>query len=399
MDKAPDKTTDKTSARTVACDLPLRADVPLEARVTQPPHKDIHKTIGGRLTHAGIYYLLGFVGNSGLSIGITYLLNPREWVKNLKKPAAEAMEKVLKGFSKDPLRMAHRTVEIGFMMIAGTILTAAMVPLVKRRERIAYWINQKLGTDKDVLPDHLVKQPEPRTLEEKIEQEINKRVNKQHSSGDLWSARWTALAVPLFGEMALSNWNSKREKAGQWSVDTKIVEGGTKLYDKVLSKKSWVDKLSRFFEKHGASMEEMQKNAPENYKVLAGIENKLHPGELNKSRMMIADQSRMLSKEVGWTIILAVLVDRLVRVFHNRRVKREEKKAIAEITKEGFVPEGYKVVLGEGVTLQPVGGTAGEKSSWAEKNAAGKPRPEKTENFVKTVDNSRSTAGEQPALG
>jgi hypothetical protein len=91
-------------------------------------------------------------------------------------------------------------------------------------------------------------------------------------------------------------------------------------------------------------------------------------------------------------------MERLVDLFHKRRVHKEEQKALVEVTREGLVPEGYKAVLShdEHIALQPVADGASKGATWAEKNPA-KPRPEKTENFTASVDNSRAAAG-QPAI-
>jgi hypothetical protein len=390
-----------------ACDLPLKQDVPLQDRAVDKPRKSIHDTLGSKLTHFLIYYVLGFAANSALSVGITYYVMPRDRVKTAKDAMAEGIKGVFKN-SKDPKRAALQTIEILIMMVAGTILTACMAPLVNHREQIAHWINKKIGRDADVLPDDQKKLPAPRTLEERIEQEITKRVNKHHTSNDLWKARWTGLTVPLVGNFILSNWNSKRENVPRinpatglkdnwryekWSVDTKVWEAGGKFYDKVLSKKSWVNKLSNFLEGHGAGIKDMERNAPESFNVLKAIEDPHNTGVINKSRVMVAEQGRMLTKEVGWTIILAGIIDMLVGAFYKHRVKKEQQKAIADLTKEGFVPDGYKIVLDEGVKLERVGG-----KKWAEKNPP-KPRLEKSESFVAAADKSRAgIAEQQPAL-
>ena len=216
------------------------------------------------------------------------------------------------------------------------------------------------------------------------------------------------LVVPLAGDFGLSLWNSKRENVKgdkvsppdwnyeKWSADTKVWEAGGKFYDRFLAKGSWVDKISNFLKTHGAGTEDMKKNSPESYNMLEAIEKKHNFGHVNEARVMVAEQTRMLTKEVGWTIILAVIIEKLVGFFHDGRVKDETKKAIADITKEGLVPEGYKVVLKEGVKLERIGG-AEDKASWVDKTLPAKqPRTEKAETFVKTADARRGS--EQPSL-
>jgi len=376
--------------------LPLREELPLEDRAFVS-RKDIHKTIGGRITDFLIYGVLGFGGNSGGSLGLTYLVNPKPWAKNIREGATEGLNKLVKGLVSS--RDVNRVVEIMFMMISGTALTAVMAPLVSRRARIAHSINKFLGKDTDVLPDYLVPETEPKSVEDRIEQELRKRVNYRQASGDLWKARWTSIWVPLIGDGLLSKWNTAREKAGKWSLDSLGWRTGQHLYDEALPK-NWVHGLSRFFSKHGASIQAMKTNNPENFELLSAIENK-YPGTSShhdeNDRMMIADQARLFGKEVGWTLILAGFVERLTRWFHDRRVNREEQKAIADMTREGIVPEGYRVVLGEGVRLERLPEPK-QGPTWTEKTGKTGPsrtRLEKSESYLSAIDKSRSGLSEQ----
>jgi hypothetical protein len=296
--------------------------------------------------------VLGFGANSAASIGVTYWINPTESAKKGKEAIKRGAVKIFKTIA--PERAINAGAEIFFMLISGTILTAVMAPLVKKREDMAYWINQKLGKDTDVLPEHLKTYDAPLTLEDKVEQELKKRVNYGQTSRDLWKARWSGIFVPLLGDPLLSKWNDKREAVGKWSTDTISWKAGQHLYDEVLPK-STVHKLSNFFEDHGAGINDMRDNNKVVFNNLERIEkqhdktNQLLHGyppvseATRKDRMMIADQTRLLGKEVGWTLVLAEIVEKLTCKYQNRRIRREEDKALAKMREEGIIPVGVSV--------------------------------------------------------
>lgn len=331
--------------------LPLRADRP-DLGICDPPQKDISKTAGGKITDAVIYKGMGFVGNSGLSIAVTYFLMSKKKVKNFITATTEGAQSLFKGSSLE--RPVGRVVEILFMIIAGTILTACMAPLVTRREKIAHWVNQKLGKDTDVLPSDMQTFNQPHTLEDKVEQELKKRINYGQTSRDLWKARWTSLIVPIVGEGLLSDWNARREKQvpAKWSTDGLSWKAGQYMYDEVLKPQS-IAKFTRFLSDHGAGIEDIRapdKNGkiPESYTLLENAEKRhiQRTGEarLNTDRMVIAEQSRLLGKEVGWTIITSAIMERLTHKFQDRRIRKQEAKAIAKMREEGIIPVGIHVV-------------------------------------------------------
>lgn len=385
--------------RARASDLPLRKDASPEHSVPKPPEKDIRKTSGWKLVTAAVFYGIGFIFNSTLSLFITYFLNPLKSVANIKEGATAFLVKnvgrVLKNVSHVKVLDSMRSgVEISFMMIAGTVATLIMTPLVHRHGKMAHKVNQWLGKDQHVLPDEMKPVPEPKTLEDKIEQEIDKRVNIKHGAGDLWKARIISMLLCLGGDWAVNKSSRILEGAGQPSVDTLSWRMGQKLYGVLPEKavKSWVG----FFSRHGASIEKIEANMKDHFQRLKNTEITFgaHGGPVNADRMVISEQTRLITKELGWTLIVAVWVGEFLRLFHKRRLKKERQEAIAELTREGLVPEGYKVVLGEHVTLEPVG----KAGAWTKKSEAERSQPQKSENFVNAVDTSR-TLGEQPVLG
>lgn len=347
---------DKTAASPVeGTPLPLRADAP-DLPACDPPQKDIHKTAGGKITDFFIYQVLGFGGNASASVAMTYWINPKPEAKRVKESISKGASKLFKNVA--PERSVNAVTEILFMLISGTALTAVMAPLVNRRDKIAYWMNQKLGKDTDVLPEHMQTHNAPLTLEDKVEQELKKRVTYGQTSGDLWKARWTAIWVPLVGDPALSKLNDRLEEKGKLSTDSLSWKAGQHLYDKGLSK-SAVQKLGNFFKKHGASIEHMRANNPVVYNNLLKYENQHEdynqkilgktatPAE-REDRMMIADQTRLLGKEVGWTLVLSEIVEHLTSTFQNNRIRKQEQKAIAAMQKEGIIPAGVRATTKDG---------------------------------------------------
>lgn len=332
--------------------LPLRSEVP-DYPICNLPQKDMSKTFGGKITDFIIYQGLGFVGNSAVSVGITYGLNPRPGVEKFRKGAHDKAQKVFKDFL--PREAIGNGVDIGFMLIAGTILTAVMAPLVNRREQIAYKINQMFGKDKDVVPENERKYGNPTTLEDKIELELKNRVNYCQTSGDLWKARWTGIWIPVFGDMGLGKWNAKRETEGKWSIDTISWKAGQHLYDKVLPSGA-IEKMGNFFKKHKAGIEDIKTNNPSVYARIDKAEQ-FHeefnrkmlgqkeptPEAVRNDRMMIADQTRLLGKEIGWTYILSGIVENLTKRFQSQRIHKQELKAIAKMREEGIIPAGVVV--------------------------------------------------------
>jgi len=423
-----DSPQDTAPARAPACDLPLRENAPLENRSVPAPQKDINATAGGKIVNTGIYYGIGWLGNSAGSLFTTYFLNPRDDVTRGKETVIDFLaNKVIKGANKVKTRDSVRsTVEILFMFISGVIATTIMTPLAMNRGKLAHKVNQFLGNrDKDVLPDSMKKLPEPKTLEDKIEQEIHKRVDKKHSAGDVWKARGVGMGLVLAGDYvvnsagryientrlpkttpvknpggigeALDTLGRRVGKALNYqSMDTLGWRLGQKLHDAL--PQSVVKGWTRFFYKHGASIEKIEENMKEHFQRLKDTELEFgsHGAPANKHRMVIAEQTRLVTKEMGWTLVMAVVLHQLVGLFNRRRVKKEEERAIAEITKEGLVPEGYKVTLEEGVKLERIDAKGG---SWAEKSGGQKPQPQKSPDYATQVQAGRSAAeSAAPAL-
>lgn len=320
--------------------------------------KDINKTLGGKLTNWTIDWGLGFFGNAALSTYTTYYLNPKPGIKRFKDKLEAGIKNLFKASEGvEGVGSGIRSgIEICFMFAAGTVATLFMTPLVSRRENIAHGINNMLGRDKDALPSDQVAPPEPKTEEEKIRQEIDRRVNHKQTAGDLWKSRIPAMFA-IFGGDQLYNWiNIKLEKNNMASPDTMFLRGGQQLYKTFPNA---AEKANHWFERHEAGMEDVKKNAADHYKRLEAAETKYGgttPETVNTSRMAVAEGTRLFAKEVGWTFTMADAVKRGTQYFQRKRIHKETQKAIATLQKNGMIPEGYRVETtpqGEVVVLSP----------------------------------------------
>ncbi|HEU5048017.1 MAG TPA: hypothetical protein VFT64_09285 [Rickettsiales bacterium] len=374
-----------------AAALPMRKEIEVDAP-SDIPKKSIENTIGGRITNFLNFYVIGFGLNSSLSLGITYGMNPRPGVKKFKENIVQAIEKTFGGTNKTNLTDSIRSsVEISFMMIAGMIATTIMTPLVKHREEIAYKINKMLKKDTDILPESMHKDPEPRSIEEKIELEIHKRV-KNHSAWDLWGARFATLGAIFAGDYLVNRSSRILEARDKPSVDTLSWKLGTKIYDVIPQK--WSAGWNHWFSSHGASLNDIKTGMADHF---GRLEKHGNPdGSFNEDRTVVAEQTRLVTKELGWTLILSGFVDKLTSSFRESRIARQEEKVLKDIMKDGLVPEGYKVVMDNSTRVRlertgPEATGAQPKKQWA--------ASEKPASHMETVDKNRTTASEQHTLG
>ncbi len=384
---AADKTEDRTGKKQddTPDTLPMSKDVSQTAPAT--PKKNINDTIGGRIAHFLTFYVVGFFMNSSLSLFITYNLNPRNSVKKFKEGLSNSIGKVFGGTAgSKTVDSVRSAIEITFMMISGTIITGIMTPLLKYQGRIAHAINRALGKDADVLPPELQKQPEPKTVEEKISQEITKRVKKDNAGlAALWLSRIGLTGAVLAGDAAVNRGSRILESKNLPSVDTLSWGAGKQVY-KVLPK-SLVARWSNWFGKHGASLDQIKANMGDHFTRLE-THGKVGSDE---NSMVIAEQSRLLIKELGWTFIMAKFMETLTGSIRKTLTHRQEKKAIKDMKEEGIVPEGHNVLLQKdgSVRLERIEDIHTEKKTWAVKKDASSSR-------VEALEKSRATTEAQP---
>ncbi len=299
-----------------------------------------------------IFYVLRYrICNElrAVALGITYFLNPQPKVSEIKNGVITGIRKLLRqdagnAQTKDSVRSA---VEMSFMMISGTLVTLLMTPLVKHRGILAYKINRLFKKDMDVLPLELQPVPEPKTVEDRIEQEINKRV-KKHSAWDIWLPRGVMTGVILGGDAVVNRFSrwAETKNLQYLSVDTLSWGLGKQLY-KLLHKSSVGNKLiessNRFFSNHGASIESIKAAEGDHYGRLS-----VHGNVDGDNSMVVAEQTRLVVKELGWSLIMAKFMEFTTRSFRNFRIHSQEQKAIADLTREGIVPKDHIAVIENG---------------------------------------------------
>lgn len=367
-----------------------------------PSDKNINQTIGGKISNFFTFYVIGFFLNVAMSLFITYGANPRPGVKDFKERVAKSIAGLF-GKSEagaSTLDGVRSAIEISFMMIAGTIAAGIMTPLLKYHENIAYKLNKMLGKDTEVVPDKLQKLPEPKTVEERIQREIDNRVKKDNNSIiALWLSRFSVVGGILAGDGVVNRTNRMLENGNLPSIDTLSWGVGKQLY-KVMPKKA-VEGWDHWFDSHGAGLKDIKASSPEHY---ARLQEHGKVGDDNSS-MVISEQSRLVIKEMGWSYVAANFVERLTNYFREKLTDRQVQRAIKAVTDDGLVPEGHRVIVDKHgkVSLDKVEQAPHELDPgyWAAKEGkekeASKTRPAKQESYTKAVTESRAASEGQQA--
>lgn len=314
--------------------------------------RDINKTAGGRTINFINNWLLGFVANSSFSVFLTYFFNSKPKVKEVKENITKGAMDLFGIDSSNPDSKAYKGVmdqvrtgvEILFMTVSGSLVTLIMTPLVSNRENIAYKINQMLGKDTDVLPESMKKEIVPQNEQERIELAIRKRVTDKQVGGDLWKARFTTLAAVITGDQILNRVNRTLEENNHASVDTALLALGRKAHGQM--SEATVDKYAKWFDDHNSGIKDMKENSRDHYERLAARDiaydkKQGGTGEINEGRITISEQTRILGKEIGWTLILAGMVEKWTESFRKSRVAKERKRAIEALKNEGVIPRDW----------------------------------------------------------
>jgi len=364
--------------------------------------KNISETPGGKITNFFIFYVMGWVANAVLSLLIAYNLNPRDNVKRAKDRMANALARGFGGTpGKNTVDGIRSAVEITFLMISGTLVTVVMTPLLKYYGQISHRINRMLGKDIDVLPEEMKKLPEPRTAEERIQQEIQKRVNKGNAGiAALWLSRIGMTGAILAGDGVVNRGSRILESKNLPSVDTLSWNLGRQVYK--IMPKSLTDRWASWFERHDASIDKIKVNMADHFDRLeehGKVDN-------DNNSMVIAEQTRIVIKEVGWSFTMAKFMEVLTGSVREKLIGKQIKKAIDEVTREGLVPEGHRVIVGKdgSVSLDKVEKEPHEINSgrWAAKeDKAARPqqRPTKSDSHAQSIVNERAAAeGQQQVL-
>ncbi len=279
-------------------------------QTTPPPPRD-HK-FANKVFNWLNYCGLGFIANSTLSLYITYNVMPTPTAQKGIDKLAGGMKPVvsgwgnlkkLLGFGKEIDEVtrnlhinesARSTAEILVMCIAGT----TMIPFMKFMEdhkkaivdRIDRWKNPQYH--EHCQQNNLA--PAPLPHEEKEEKKT-------------WGKMLSARAVGFFSvigiDAALQIFNNKRHSAGKWNMDTVEWKLGGSIYDRM--PKSVSEKFINFFSARKTSdLSGIQPQLLEKLEKAVGGD---------KSRMMFAEQTRFLSKELSLTMVMAAIVYALAK--------------------------------------------------------------------------------------
>jgi len=299
-----DLTIEKTKE---SCDLLEAPTTP----VTSAPARDTN--FANKAFNWLNYCGLGFLANSASSLFITYNVMPTDTAQKGVEKLANGMKPVVGGFgrlknalgfSKKEIDLVTRdlhiaesarsTAEILVMTIAGTLMLFPMKWMEDHKkaivERIDKWKNPEYHEhcqQNNITPEAL-----PHEAKE----------NKK-SWGNLIWARAVGLASVLGIDAVMQVFNNNRHSAGKWNMDTVEWKLGGSIYDKL--PKSTSEKFINFFSARKSS-------------DLSGIQPQLRETlektvSNDKNRMMFAEQTRFLSKELSLTMIIAGIVYALAK--------------------------------------------------------------------------------------
>jgi hypothetical protein len=405
--------------------LPFRNDVTANGEISAL-EKNIMDTEGGKKTNKIIHYWLGGVLNFVISIGFTYKLNPHPTTQKVINGTVDGISKQFRGFGSGAEATVRSTLEVVYMFAAGIVTTLIITPLITHQQKIAYQINKMLGKDMNVLTDEMKDNISPKTMEDKIEQELRKKVNFKHTAGDLWKMRIIMMAFflgfdnvvdggnkgPLNKLLEGNNLPSMRTL--YWSLGMRIGS----FFPKRLT-----GGLEKWLSDNGAGIEDIKK-AGENtnndhYTKLEETAEKLREKgvDVTKGSMVVGEAIRLALKETTYLSIMTPMMDKGTEYFRKIRVEKMKNTAVAQLKKEGIIPEGYDIIVSEtgGVTLNPlqIQGTVESTSeivaelgqehekplfSKVERNTSKKPI-EKSDNYKTGIDLNRRNSGTvlQPA--
>ena len=258
---------------------------------------------------AANFFGLHLIGNSALSLWITYNLAPLKQTQKVLHGLANVMTPVVEGWDKlkasvglskaaslsQEMRAAlikqsaRSATETAVMCIAGSIILAPVM----------WWENNRPGivnaTDNFLHPEKKKKRAAEEAEAKKngitLPPPAEEHEHKE-TLGNLIRARALAL-IPIFWiDGQIQGFNNSRIAAGKPNLDTFLWEKGAKIYDNM--KPATRDGFINFFSSKGHNVESIQPLVREGLTKTVGT---------NASRMIAAEQFRMFSKEIYLTAI------------------------------------------------------------------------------------------------
>lgn len=312
----------------------------------KPPR--VEGTFGEKVVNTFNNYGLNWVGNSALSLLITYNVMPTKWGDRMKSGAGKVTTPLVNGYYKLKSLVTgngHKTntksieaskrsaAEILCMAISGCIILPFMKYVDDHKREMVEWVNNKWpgskptngtagnGTAGNGTADGV---PPGEFQEEK------------QGWGKLLISRATALAAVLVGDQIVQGLNNTHPES-RLNTDRASWKLGGWLYEKLPTKfTTWVvDFVGR--KGKGEIQTELM---PHMKNTLAGA---------SQRKMVFAEQARLVQKDVGWTLALAMMMHAMSKInFMGNKDKdipealktpAQEKKASPAPAEETYPPE------------------------------------------------------------
>ena len=316
-----------------------------------PPAPARDKKSANNLFNKLNYFGLGFVANSSLSLWITYNVMPTKWaqariddLRGVLMPVAGVWDKA-KGMINPKkaaqfnhaIREAHvgesarSMAEILCMCIAGCIVLVPMKLLEDHKKAIVNKIDhiENPQYHQHCLENHI--KPEALPFEKE---------DKHLTWGNLLTARAAGVASVIGIDAAFQMFNNKRHDKGKWNLDTAEWKMGGKIYDALPEKvgKKFTDFFTADKRANATSLDNIQPMLRKRLTDSVGHDS---------NRMMFAEQTRLFTKEVSLTLVMAGIVYTLAKaggitpILSKLGLKKpeEQKEAVDGLLQEvPFVP-------------------------------------------------------------
>jgi|GEM_PF-2558009 len=302
------------------------------------PKRD--KTSGTKAFDFLNYFGLGFAVNSALSLFITYNVMPTKGAQNFVGGLTKGLTPIAHGWhgvkkmvglgkaiAEEERKLhihesARSAAEIMCMCIAGFVVLVPMGLMEMKKKWFVHKVDEFQNKDyhKAIKEKGLEAEPLPVDHEPK------------QSWGRLLSARMGGVATVIGIDAGLQMFNNKRHSQGKWNLDTAEWKLGSGLYD--LLPKGVTERFVRFFSaRKTADLSGIQKPILERLEQTVGHDPK---------RMMFAEQSRLFSKELSLTLVMAGVVYSLAKTGVMSKIlskfglkkESEQKEAIDNMMRE-----------------------------------------------------------------
>jgi hypothetical protein len=251
---------------------------------------------------------VNFLANSSLSLGITYNLMPTKAGEKLISGLGKAIEPVVSGWGKlkntigmsgkqiseatrklNIRESARSSAEILIMCIAGTLILIPMKWLQDHKKSIVDKIDRWKNPEYHKYIKEKGVEPELLPCEED---------DKKQGWGELLSARAVGIASVLGIDAVMQNFNNSRVAQNKGNFDTAEWKLGSWIYDKL--PKPVTEKFVNFFSaRKNSDLSGIQVPILERLRKTVGGDAK---------KMIFAEQTRFLSKELSLTAVLSAIM-------------------------------------------------------------------------------------------